>query len=258
MKKIVGLIALSLFAFSTTSHADLIVLVHGANFSKGSWSLVQEDLAGAHVQSLALDLYSAQENVSLNDVSARLCAEIRKLKTPVTLVGHSQGGAIITVAANECGNLIQTLVYVAAVYPAPGTGVFDQLSDEDNRNYNTCGYLDPKANTYDLKDLDSCRKVFMQDATPADAAEFFKTMVSEPASIGNSTVNYLTQKLAPISKYYVQTQNDLIISKATQDKIIADKDFKKVFMIESSHAPFIEKHSELTGRLIEILGLNKT
>ena len=250
------MIVLSLFGFTMNAYAKpVVVLVHGANFSKESWSLVQKDLQRSGIESSALDLYSAQDKLDLSGVSARLCAELRKLNRPVTLVGHSQGGAIITVAASECGSLIQSMIYVAAVYPKPGTGVFDRLSDEDNQYYNTCGYLNAQTGNYDLKDLESCKKVFMQDATDAEAATFFKTMVSEPASIGNSTATYSSSALAGIPKYYVQTRDDLIISKATQDKIIADSDFKKIYLIDSSHTPFINQHQVLTRTLVEILGI---
>ena len=257
MKKLSGLLALFVFFFDTLAFAEqrpLVVLVHGANFSKNSWSLVQKDLSNMGIETDAPDLYNAQEKVNLADVSSRLCTEIRKVNRPVTLVGHSQGGAIITVAANECGNLIGAMIYVAAVYPLPGTGVFDLLSDVDNQYYNTCGYLDEKANTYNLKDLESCKKVFMQDATQVQAERFFKTMVNEPASIGNSKVDYTPEKLVSIPKYYIQTRDDLIISKATQDKIIATSDIKKTYLIESSHSPFIKQHLGLSQFIIEILG----
>jgi pimeloyl-ACP methyl ester carboxylesterase len=254
--RILSLTALLLFTDLLTNAqaaSPPVFLIHGANFSGASWSLVQEAFSKVQVPMFAPELYQPQENVSLSDVSARLCSELAKLNEPAILVGHSQGGAIITEAAGQCPASVKFLIYVAAVIPQPGEGVFDRLSDTDNNYYNQCGKLNTSNNEYELIDFKACWQVFMQDASVDEAAHFYGTMVSEPASIGNSKADYNANVVASIPKYYIQTKNDLIISLDTQNKIIAGLKFEKVFQIESSHSPFIKMAPELSQILDSII-----
>src|SRR5262249_13512874 len=130
------------------------------------------------------------EKVNLDEVSLRLCEHVKRLGQPVVLVGHSQGGAIITEAAGHCRASIRKLIYVAAVFPKPGEGVFGDLSQADGDSYTSCGDLDESTNTYKLKDFDGCWRGFMGDLSRDAALAGYKTMVPEPASIGDSTANY--------------------------------------------------------------------
>jgi pimeloyl-ACP methyl ester carboxylesterase len=256
MKSLVkSLIKLFLFLlmFSTAqAGATPVVLIHGANFSAKSWTWVQGDLEALGISSVAPELYLPQENVDLATVSARLCSVLQKEAEPVILVGHSQGGAIITQAAAQCGSFVKALIYVAAVIPKPGEGVFDDLSQSDNDSYSRCADLNATSNTYVLKNYDSCREAFFADADPSRAYEYFRTMVNEPAAIGNSHASYLSATIDGLPKYYIETLQDQIISPETQQKIIAQTKFGGLFQIDSSHTPFFERHLELSSLIQSI------
>lgn len=230
-----------------------VVLVHGANFNGKSWSLVQKDLTRMGVTSYAPDLYRAKEQPTLRQVATRLCDAIKKLNQPVALAGHSQGGAIITEAASLCARSVRSLIYVSAVIPQPGEGVFDALSDEDNKHYEQCGALDDEGKTYVLKGEAECRRVFFPDILGFQAAPFYATMVPEPASIGGSRADYSVTAIASIPKTYVFTQDDLIISKATQQKITQKARLSRQHTLQSSHTPFFRLHSQLAGLIAQSL-----
>jgi pimeloyl-ACP methyl ester carboxylesterase len=252
MKKTVCGLVVSAFLATLSAQATPVVLVHGANFSGESWLLVAKDLHALQVPVLVPNLYSADETVDLHIVSGRLCDEIARAGQPVILIGHSQGGAIITEAAGICPALVKSLVYVAAVIPKSGQGIFDLLSDTDNQNYDSCARLNAKTQDYDLIDINACRRVFMQDASDTEAHAFMQTMVSEPASIGNSKANYRAEVVDPIPRYYIHTANDRIISLDTQKKITAGIGFQGIYTLASSHSPFVHFHAELSQILAEI------
>lgn len=234
------------------SAAPIFVLVHGANFSAKSWQWIQTDLTQQGYQSTAPQLYGPNENIDLAATATRLCAVVADLKTQVILVGHSQGGAIVTQAAAQCPENIKAIIYVAAVVPPPGTGVFDQLSDEDNNYYARCGTLDEKSNTYVLKDQESCRQVFFGDIPAAAAAPYFATMESEPAAIGNSKADYSVDRLKSIPRFYIETLQDLIVGFASQKKIVTQAPMTTILQINSSHTPFFAEHGLLSSMLIGI------
>jgi pimeloyl-ACP methyl ester carboxylesterase len=246
-----GMFAL-LISVAEAQAAPVFVLVHGANFTSRSWKWVQDDLTHAGFQSLAPQLYQPSENVDLSTVSSRLCGVLSSLNSPVILVAHSQGGAIATQAAAECSARIQGIIYVAAVVPPSGTGVFDQLSDTDNAYYGQCGVLDQQSNTYVLKSLDACRPVFFADVPESSAQQYFDTMESEPAAIGNSKASYSAAQLSSIPRFYIETLQDLIVGYASQKIIVTQETLRAVLQINSSHAPFFAEHEQLSSLLESI------
>jgi pimeloyl-ACP methyl ester carboxylesterase len=89
-----------------------IVLVHGAFADGSSWDGVIERLQrqGYRVEAPGVALRGVGED------SAYLASLVKQIEGPVLLVGHSYGGALITNAASEVGNVVG-LVFVAAFAP---------------------------------------------------------------------------------------------------------------------------------------------
>jgi pimeloyl-ACP methyl ester carboxylesterase len=95
-----------------TSATPTVVLVHGAFADAGSWGGVVDLLlaAGVKVQAIVNPL----RGVAFD--SAYAASAIAQIPGPVLAVGHSYGGAVITNAALDAGNVVG-LVYVAAFAP---------------------------------------------------------------------------------------------------------------------------------------------
>lgn len=92
-----------------------VALVHGAFADSSSWNDVVEQLqaAGIAVQAISNPLRGIGAD------AAYVASAIRQIPGPVLAVGHSYGGAIITNAAPNAGNVVG-LVYVAAFAPDEG------------------------------------------------------------------------------------------------------------------------------------------
>ncbi|MFI9000625.1 alpha/beta fold hydrolase [Streptomyces sp. NPDC053541] len=84
-----------------------VVLVHGAFADASSFSRVIPELtaAGLHVVAPAVP------NRGLVDDAAYIASVVRAVEGPVILVGHSYGGAVITLAGTE--DNVRALVYLA-------------------------------------------------------------------------------------------------------------------------------------------------
>jgi pimeloyl-ACP methyl ester carboxylesterase len=92
----------------TTSSSPTIVLVHGAFADASSWSAVYDELQGDGYAIVA-------PPVPLRGVAsdaAYLSSVLDQINGPVLLVGHSYGGAVITIAGAR--DQVVGLVYVAA------------------------------------------------------------------------------------------------------------------------------------------------
>ncbi|WP_172385895.1 alpha/beta fold hydrolase [Streptomyces sp. MNP-20] len=89
------------------STGPTVVLVHGAFADASSYARVIPELTAAGLEVLA----PAVPNRGLIDDAAYLASVIRAVEGPVILVGHSYGGAVITLAGAE--DNVRALVYLA-------------------------------------------------------------------------------------------------------------------------------------------------
>lgn len=97
-----------------------IVLVHGAWADAASWDKVIPILQKAGHRVIAVEL----PEHSLADDVATVKRAINLVGGPVTLVGHSYGGAVITNAGYNNSN-VKNLVYIAAFAPKEGQSIGD-------------------------------------------------------------------------------------------------------------------------------------
>lgn len=95
-----------------------VVLVHGAWADGSSWNKVSARLLKQGLKVVAAQL----PMTSLADDVATLQRTLRSQQGPIVLVGHSYGGAVITVAAAD-NRQVRALVYIAAIVPAAGQTV---------------------------------------------------------------------------------------------------------------------------------------
>ncbi|WP_405752705.1 alpha/beta hydrolase [Streptomyces sp. NBC_00012] len=84
-----------------------VVLVHGAFADASGYARVIPELTAAGLKVVA----PAVPNRSLVDDAAYIASVVRAIPGPVILVGHSYGGAVITVAGME--DNVRALVYLA-------------------------------------------------------------------------------------------------------------------------------------------------
>jgi pimeloyl-ACP methyl ester carboxylesterase len=115
------LVRSALFAAIATSPAAFaadkptIVLVHGAFADSSSWNGV---IAQLHKDGYTV-VAAPNELRSVKSDAAEVATLLATIKTPVILVGHSYGGAVISEAAVGQDN-VKGLVFVAAFSPEAG------------------------------------------------------------------------------------------------------------------------------------------
>jgi len=98
-----------------TDASATVVLVHGAFADASSWNGVVERLQAQEIKVTAPP--NPLRGISTD--SAYIASVLEQTPGPVLAVGHSYGGAVITNAATNAGNVLG-LVYVAAFAPDEG------------------------------------------------------------------------------------------------------------------------------------------
>lgn len=234
-----------------------MVLVHGAHFTAAAWQPLQQ-LMGSAVNTVAVDLPGRNDNitparVSLELSAGMLCKSLGAIAGQKTLVAHSQGGAIVNAALELCpAEAIEKIVYVTAVAPLQGAGVFSLLSKADEASYFQGVSFNEQAQRLDIANPERFADSFAQDATPQQRNWLNALAVMEPAMVGGSVISLDPARFAKIDKYYVFADHDRIISLESQRRIADSLDLAASYHINSGHLPMLTQSRALADVLLTI------
>lgn len=99
------------------------VLVHGAFGSSAELAPVIPELEALGHRAIAVDLPCTDSAATLEDYARTVVESMAGIAGPVVVVGHSAGGATISLVPAR--TRVDRLVYVTAVVPEPGRSIVD-------------------------------------------------------------------------------------------------------------------------------------
>lgn len=225
-------------AASAPSSKPTIVLVHGALMDAMGWSRV--------IPLLQKDGYTviAVEN-PLSSLEADVATTKRVIDAqmgPVVVVGHSYGGAVISVAAAGNKN-VKALVFIAALAPDSGDAVSSML---DKYPTSLSAAFIPDAAGYLTCDRTKMRALFAADVPVADASVLAATQKPINSAIFASTLSAAAWKHVP-SFYMVATQDRAV--SPDLERFVARRMNATTVEVKSSHLPMVS-HPAAVARLI--------
>ncbi|HZD83776.1 MAG TPA: alpha/beta hydrolase, partial [Nitrososphaeraceae archaeon] len=215
------------------------VLVHGTYVDGSSWNKVIPILqnAGHKVIAVQLPLHSLADDIATTKRAISLVGG------PVTLVGHSYGGFVISNAAYNNPN-VTGLVYLSAFAPKEG----QSLSD----------FVDPAKLPKGFSVLDSggfiyvnpelFAKVLAQDIDPAEVKVIAAAQKPYNQSIATEKSGPPAWKQHPT--WYGVTENDRIVPPAAQ-QMFAKQINATVVSINSSHASPVSHPNEVAQLILK-------
>lgn len=220
---------------TTAAAAVTVVLVHGAFADASSWAGVIPILRAAGVAVLA----PANPLRGITHDAAYVASVASQLPGPVLLVGHSYGGAVITGAGNQTGN-VRGLVFVAAFAPDEGEtlqGLAMQATDSKvgpalrTTNYPTAPGSAPGIEF--TIDPASFREVFCADL-PAEQAAIMAISQRPLAEVafGEETHDPAWKTLP---SWAVVSPSDLVIG-PSGERAMAARAGAKITEVDGSHA----------------------
>lgn len=248
-----SLVLAATFAAPTTQAAPVeptFVLVHGALFTEAGWAPLKAELEKTGSRVVTLNVPGRADDgveprtVDIKAAAARVCEALDGIHGPKILVGHSQGGAVITQAFGDCGDEVKGLVYVAAVVPLDGETAFQGLSPERDTQFALCVEVDAEAGLFRLNRSGPLEASFFQDlraVNPELADQALQSMVSEPIGIGTTPLAFDSGKFEKVAKYYVEATADRVVSLATQRSFQDRTAFDKVYSLATGHSPFLSQ-----------------
>lgn len=272
-----------------------VVLLHGGWHSGASWGRVvpgllahghgvaAPDLPGHGWRARYPEGYFAEGQPGLAtsrtrlhattlDMAADLAIEtLRALKTadgarPTVLVSHSSSGAIASRAAEQTPELVDHLVYVAAIVPSRLRSAFEVAALPEYGSQTMDGLLvgDPMAagalrinpRSTDPQYRELLHRKFYSDLPPEEAAAFLEQLCADqPLGFLADQVSVTSERWGSIPRTYVMTLKDNAIAPAVQEILVRDADdltprnrFRTI-AVESGHSPF----ASMPERLVDII-----
>jgi len=206
-----------------------IVLVHGA-FADGSGFKKLYTILKARGYNVSI---VGNPNTSVEEDVAATKRVLDRQDGPVLLVGHSYGGAIITVAGNTAN--VAGLVYIAAFAPDKGEVLGGLLGSypPDPKS----GILAP-VNGFAWYDLAKYHSGFCGDLPIAEAEFMAASQVPVAVSAFTYVFNDIAWKIKP-TWHIVATEDHSI--PPDLERMMAKRSGGKVFEIKASHLVFISQ-----------------
>ncbi len=214
-----------------------IVLVHGAFVDGSGWKPVYDILVkkGYHVS------VTQQPLTSFNGDVAAVKRVLAMQNGPCILVGHSYGGAIITVAGND--SHVAGLVYIAAHAPDNGE------SEGNNGKLYPSAYksLQKPADSLDFIAPESFYADFAADL-PKAVAEF-EANAQMPAAdaVFHAIIQNPAWRVKP--SWYMVAKNDRIIN-PDLERMYAKRAKSKTVEIDGASHSVYQSHPEEVAKLI--------
>jgi pimeloyl-ACP methyl ester carboxylesterase len=238
-----------------------VVLVHGAWQGAFAWAPVMSKLQqqGYPVVSVELPAHGDDQTpaagLTLLTYRDKVLAAIKaQPASQVILVGHSLGGAVISAVAEAAPTKIAKLVYVAGFLPVNQQSSLDLAQQDAQSLLGPALSFSPNGLLAIVKQSQVVN-IFCQDGTAAVQQQVLAKYRDEPAAPIAEKVTLSAANYGRVSKYYVRTLQDHVISPALQDIMLRATPVQREYRLDSGHTPHLTHPDELSALLAEIAQL---
>jgi pimeloyl-ACP methyl ester carboxylesterase len=238
------------------SEMSSYVLIHGSWHGAWTWSRVAPHLERAGHEVTAIDLpgcgddRTPRSQVSLASYADAALSAVRRCGEPPILVGHSMGGATITLAG-AADVALRAVVYVAAFLPPSGRSVVEVARQDEGSLVASAIRPSPDGSAF-LIDRETAVRALYGDCDPESIAWALARLGPDPSRPGNEPVVYDRAALERRRLFYVECDRDRAISPPAQRRMQSNVRVEAVFALSSDHSPQISHPVELAAVLLEV------
>jgi pimeloyl-ACP methyl ester carboxylesterase len=234
------------------------VLVHGGWCGGRFWEKVVPLLEEAGHEVEAPDLPGHGDDptpipeISLQSYADRVIGVLDAQPEPVVLVGHSMGGAVISQAAEQRPEKVETLVYLAAYLLRDGETVLSVLGN-DTESLLLSAMVRSEDQTHSSLREDAIKETWCAEGSDEDG-ERMKSLVGPQAVAPAATPVAVTEEnCGQIPRVYIETLRDRTITPSTQKEMYERMPCQKVISMDTSHFPQYAAPEELADHLTSLL-----
>lgn len=219
------------------------VLVHGGFGSPAELAPVIPEIKALGHGTIAVDLPCTDPSATLDDYARAVVDAMVGLDPPIVVVGHSAGGATISLVPDLTH--VDRLVYVTAFVPEPGRSIID-IAGEDVRQ-TIMGISRDDGNGCRSFDLE----LLASTVPPEERDQYlaFLTATQRPQGWAAMEQPWPGRSLPAVPCTYVLCTEDNVLPPATQREMAARLGVDPV-EIASDHAVFAIRPHDLAALLV--------
>ena len=218
------------------------LFVHGAWHAAWCWGRIVDQLHARGRSCLAPDLpghgsnIRAANTVSFDDYVTSLIDYIQQQQEPVTLIGHSMAGLIISQVAEIIPDHIRELVFIAAYIPQDQQSLVSIAESAESREAAPFLIFDQAKQEIRLKSSPELKNVFFNRCTEADAQYAMSKLQAQPLKPFIEKVKLGDNfKRVPKRSFVCRYDRALILSdQVRMSQLVTDK----IVYLEADHSAY--------------------
>jgi pimeloyl-ACP methyl ester carboxylesterase len=238
------------------------MLLHGAWHDSQCWRLLTPLLQASGHTVITPDLPGHGASVlpparaTLKAYVQAMVDQLESFAAPVTLVGHSMAGMVITAVAARLPQKIERLIYLCAYLPQPGDSVFSLIAR--NRGHEPFAAIELAMEMSSDKrtcsvNVDEIVPLFYSD-TPAGMAQEARTNFALQGSLPLAApIQFDPQTLAAVARSYICCTRDKVIPLHHQRRMLAGANDVETHELSSDHSPFYSCPERLASMLLSLV-----
>jgi pimeloyl-ACP methyl ester carboxylesterase len=245
------------------SDFDPVILVHGAWQGSWAWARFVPCLQAAGFITHAIDLPgNGADGSDPADVTFEACLQhvygiVRALDRPVSLVGHSGGGLLITAFAERWPGCVSRLVYIAGMM-MPGGESFEDLVKSVSPQHPEAVGIWPhlvwsKDRLTSRVPAKAAIAFFLQDCPEQDAAAAAAQLTPQGEGGRAVTTPATAERYGRIPRLYVEALHDRSVILPVQRAMQARAPGALVVSMPTGHAPQFSAPAALAKAIIPFL-----
>lgn len=168
---------------------------------------------------------------------------------PVTLVGHSRGGIVISRAAELIPERVSRLVYVTA-YLLPAGVTLAGAARTDSASLVPPNMIPAESGITCTLRLDVIRQALFGQCSEADYQQALPRLTPEPLKPLVTPLKVTAQRFGSVPRTFIECLQDRTVTLAAQRHMQSELPCDPVLTLDSDHSPFLSHPQELA----ELLG----
>lgn len=239
--------------------ASIFLLIHGAWHGGWCWQTMVPLLEARGHTVLAPDLPghgadpTPAPSVTLATYTDFVCDLLSRQPRPVILVGHSMGGIVITQAAEQCPERIESLVYLTAFLPRTGESLMS-LASQDRESLVNPNSIEPREDGTLAFRPEFSREAFYANCSAEDAAFAQARLSVQPAAPLGTPVHTTAERWGQVPRDYIACNRDRAVTPWLQREMLAHLPCRRTFSLDTDHSPFLSAPGPLAEILLQIAG----
>lgn len=242
---------------STKNEANFkhFVFVPGSFHGAWCWYKMQPLLSINGHTSEAIDLpghgldLTPHGSITLDNYVQAVGSALEKYEHPVTLIGHSRAGIVISQVAERWPAKIKELVFLCAfIIPDGEPMVTTALTDSNSILVNSL--LFNEAEGWHFPKREALQEAFYHDCSEADLALCSALLTKEPNAPVATPLQLSPDRFGKVNKCYIFTMEDRAVTYELQKKMVGRTFVGRKFEMKTSHSPFFSQPEKLAEILL--------